>query len=75
MNTETRAGNIGSEVKATKPVISGEVVIGLAVLGCLGAGGIGIFKAITADGVGAGLCLLASVGAFATVCYTYCRKS
>ncbi len=74
MNTQRQARDVGSEVKATKHVISGEVVIGLSVLGCLAAGAIGLFKALGAEGAGAGVCLLASVAAFGTVCYIYFRK-
>jgi len=75
MSTEAQAQNISSEVKTTKRIISGEAVVGFAVLGCLAAGTIGIFKAMNAEGVGAGLCLLASVAAFGTVFYTYFRKA
>jgi hypothetical protein len=74
MITEAQAGSISSEVKTTKRVISGEAVLGYAVLGCLAAGTIGIFKALNMDGVGAASCLLASVAAFGTVCYIYFRK-
>jgi len=74
MITEAQAGSISSEVKTTKRVISGEAVLGYAVLGCLAAGTIGIFKALNMDGVGAASCLLASVAAFGTICYIYFRK-
>lgn len=74
MNTEAQVENISSEVKATKHIISGEAVVGYAVLGCLAAGTIGIFKAMSLEGVGAAACLLASVAAFGTVCYIYFRK-
>jgi hypothetical protein len=75
MSTEPQARDVGSEVKAPKHFISGEAVVGLAVLGCLAAGAIGLFKAMTTEGVGAGVCLLASIAAFGTVCYIYFRKA
>jgi hypothetical protein len=75
MNTETQAQIISSEVKTTKRTISGEAVVGYAVLGCLAAGTIGIFKAMGMEGIGAASCLLASVAAFGTVCYIYFKKS
>ena len=74
MNTEAQVENASSEVKTTKHFISGEAVVGYAVLGCLAAGTIGIFKAMNLEGVGAAACLLASVAAFGTVCYIYFRK-
>jgi len=74
MITEAPAENISSEVKTTKRVISGEAVVGYAVLGCLAAGTIGIFKTLNMDGFGSASCLLASVAAFGTVCYIYFRK-
>jgi hypothetical protein len=74
MNAEAQVENSSSEAKTTKHIISGEAVVGYAVLGCLAAGTIGIFKALNMDGVGAASCLLASVAAFGTVCYIYFRK-
>ena len=74
MNTEAQAQNISSEAKATKGIISGEAVVGYAVLGCLVAGTVGIFKAVFMQGVGSAACLLASVAAFGTVCYIYLRR-
>ncbi len=75
MNSETQARDASSEVKPVKRTISGEVVTGFAVLGCLAAGTIGLAKALTAEGFGAGVCVLASTAAFGTVCYVYFRKA
>ena len=74
MNIEAQAHNISSEAKATKSIITGEAVVGYAVLGCLAAGTIGIIKALYLEGVGSAACLLASVAAFGTVCYIYFRQ-
>ena len=76
MNSEaqTQNQNITSELKRSKRVIGGEGVVGYAVLGCLAAGTIGIYKAVWTDGIGAASCLLASIVAFGTICYIYFRK-
>jgi hypothetical protein len=74
MTTETNAQSQNEDAKISKSFISGEVVVGYATLGCLVAGTIGVLRGITTDGVGAGVCLLASVAAFGTVCYIYFRK-
>jgi hypothetical protein len=74
MTTQPRVQSQGDDVNALNRIVSGEAVVGYAVLGCLAAGTIGIFKAIFMDGIGAALCLLASVAAFGTVCYIYYRK-
>lgn len=72
MTTETQ--NQSSDIKIAKRSISGESVTGYSVLGCLVAGTIGVFKGMESDGVGAGICLLAAVAAFGTVCFIYFRK-
>jgi hypothetical protein len=74
MNSKAQTENIGNEVKTSKRIIAGEGVVGYAVLGCLAAGTIGIYKAIWAHGLGAASCLGASVVAFGTICYIYFRK-
>ena len=74
MNTEAQAQTISREAKTRKGIITGEAVVGYAVLGCLAAGTIGIFKAMFMQGVGSAACLLASVAAFGTVCYIYFKK-
>ena len=74
MSTATKFLSHASDAKIVKRVISGEAVVGYAILGCLVAGTIGIIKAIGMDGTGAAACLLASVAAFGTVCYIYFRK-
>lgn len=51
---------------------NGETVLGLAVLGCLTAGGAGIIMALSMrSGFDVLLCLLGSVAAFGMVFYTY----
>jgi hypothetical protein len=62
------------DVKASKRTISGEAVLGYALLGCLVAGTIGLFKAFGAGGGDAAWCLLASVAAFGAVAYIYLQK-
>jgi len=74
MNSEAQTQHAGSEIKTSKRVIGGEGVVGYAVLGCIAAGTIGIFKAVWTDGTGAAACLLASVVAFGTICHIYFRK-
>jgi hypothetical protein len=75
MTTQTQAEDRTIVVKTTKRAISGEVVLGYAVLGCLVAGTIGVFKAFGTDGSDAAWCLLASVAAFGAVAYIYLQKS
>ena len=54
---------------------SADIVVGFAILGCLVAGVVGIFKAMSMEsGGGVALCLLASVAAFGTVAWLYLRK-
>lgn len=49
-----------------------EMVVGFAILGCLMAGGVGIWKASEmASGLDVLLCLLGSVTAFGTVFYIF----
>jgi len=55
--------------------IAGESVVGYAIIGCMVVGVIGVFKAIESDGLNSAACLLASVAAFATVCWIYLRKN
>jgi len=53
---------------------SGETVVGFAILGCLMAGGAGIFKALLMPtGLDVLLCLLGSTAAFGTLFYVYFR--
>jgi hypothetical protein len=74
MTTQSQVQSQSGDAKDIKRIISGELVVGFAVLGCLAAGTIGIFKAISVAGVPAAACLLASVAAFGTVCYIYFRR-
>jgi len=74
MTTATKILSQVSDARVIKRIISGEAVVGYAVLGCLAAGTIGIIKAIGMEDLGAAACLLASVAAFGTVCYIYFRK-
>lgn len=74
MNTEAQTQNIDNGVKPSKRIVAGEGVVGYAVLGCIVAGTIGIYKAAWANGVDAAACLVASVVAFGTICYIYFRK-
>lgn len=54
---------------------SAETAVGFAVLGCLFAGGAGIYKALSMEsGFDVLLCLLGSVAAFGLVFYIYFRK-
>jgi len=49
--------------------------LGFAVIGCLVAGAVGIFKAMSMESAGGVLlCLLGSVAAFGMVFYVYLRK-
>jgi hypothetical protein len=53
---------------------SGETVVGFAILGCLLAGGAGIFKALLMPtGLDVLWCLLGSTAAFGTLFYVYFR--
>lgn len=73
MTTETQTQSENSESKPIKHV-SGEKVVGYAVLGCLTAGTIGIYKAMVSEGIGAAACLFAAVSAFGITCYIYFRR-
>lgn len=56
--------------KATETAGMGEMLVGLAAMGCLAAGTIGILKAMSMDhGSDVLFCLLGSVAAFAAVFY------
>ena len=56
--------------------ISADLGPGWAVLGCLSAGGVGIFRALTIESAnGVFLCLMASVIAFYVVYHMYHHKS
>ena len=59
MTTQPQVQSQSDDVRVLNHRISGEVVVGYAVLGCLTAGTIGIFKATLMDGIGAAFCLLA----------------
>jgi len=51
---------------------SGEMVLGFGILGCLVAGGVGIWKATNmASGLDVFWCLLGAVASFGTVFYIY----
>ena len=64
-----------SQVETPQRTASAEKVLGLAVLGCLIAGAIGILKAFAAvSGLDVFLCLLGSVAAFGLVFYIYLGK-
>ena len=75
MNTQPKVEIKSLDAGAAKRVISGETVVGCAVLGCLFAGTIGVLKALSEQGVDAAACLLASVAAFGMVTHIYLRKS
>jgi hypothetical protein len=74
MIEETKAQDGGNAVETTRRAVSGEQVVGYAILGCLAAGTIGIYKAAVTDGIESASCLVASVIAFGTVCYLYFRR-
>jgi len=71
MNPETETdAPLDREAKAAKA--NAEMVMGFAVLGCLMAGGVGIWKASTmTSGLDVFLCLLGAVTAFGTVFYIF----
>jgi hypothetical protein len=75
MNSQSQTKNQIAEDEKSNRTTSGETILGLAVLECLAAGAIGICKALASDGLGAGVCLLASVAAFGMVCYVYFRTN
>lgn len=74
MINEAQNQSQGADIKVANHTVSGESVVGFAVLGCLVTGAIALFKGMDSDGVGAGVCLLAAVAAFGTVCFIYFRK-
>jgi hypothetical protein len=74
MTTDTPVQTQSSDAKPAKRIVSGETVVGYAVLGCLVAGTLGIFKAVEVRGIDAAVCLLSAVAAFGTTCYIYLRR-
>jgi hypothetical protein len=71
MTTDVQAEN---RIK-TERTSSGETALGFAVIGCLVAGAVGIFKALEMrTGFDVLLCLLGSVAAFGIVFYLYLSK-
>jgi hypothetical protein len=73
MRTQTQTEN---QPLTTEQGGSGEMVVGFAVLGCLVAGAVGIFKAWSMQtGFDVLLCLLGSVAAFGMVFYIYFRRN
>lgn len=74
MTTQPEVPRPADRIGSRRRSISGDAVVGFATLGCLVAGVAGIFKALAERGLGAGVCLLAGVVAFATVLYVYFRK-
>jgi hypothetical protein len=52
MNTQTQDEGKVDSPKESKSITSGVTVTGYAVLGCLVAGTLGIFKAVGSDGIG-----------------------
>jgi len=72
MTTQTQAKNLAD---ASGESSSADTIVGFAVLGCLAAGGVGVFKALSMEsGADVLLCLLGSVAAFGTVFYIYFGK-
>ena len=54
---------------------NGEMALGFAILGCLMAGGVGIWTAAgMTSGLGVFLCLLGAVTAFGTVFYIFLSR-
>jgi hypothetical protein len=75
MTKQTDIPAEAQQTRASERNSSAATVVGFAILGCLVAGIIGIFKAITMEsGGGVFLCLLGSVAAFGTVAYIYLRR-
>ena len=67
--TETEAP-LDREIKAASG--SGEMVVGFAIMGCLMAGGVGIWKATNmASGLDVFWCLLGAVASFGVVFYIF----
>lgn len=62
------------DAKSSKDSVKNGTAIGFALLGCLVAGTIGVFKALVSEGVGSAACIIASAVAFGTVCYFYFQK-
>ena len=71
MNIEAQTKKMEAEVRASKHIIGGEGVLGYAVIGCLAAGTIGIYKSVWSEGLGAASCLVGSILAFGTICHIY----
>jgi hypothetical protein len=66
---------IQNRVEATGRSSSVDTVLGLAVIGCIIAGAVGIAKALSMDsGFGVLLCLVGSVVSFGAVFYIYLGK-
>lgn len=74
MSTQPEALKPQIELKPARRSISGDAIVGFAMLGCLLAGVVGLLKALEARDLGAGGGLLASVAAFATIFWVYLRK-
>ncbi|HYE31999.1 MAG TPA: hypothetical protein VEH27_11255 [Methylomirabilota bacterium] len=63
------------EISSTETHSSAAMAVGLAVIGCLVAGAVGILKAMSMEtGAGVFCCLLGSVAAFGMVFYIYLRR-
>ena len=62
-----------TSTQATKRVITGKIVRGYTVVGCLAAGTVGILRALDASAGGSALCLLVSVVAFGAVSLIYSK--
>jgi len=74
MNAPTPNESRSDDPPESKSRTSGVTVTGYAVLGCLGAGTLGIFKAAMAEGTGSAACILASAAAFGIACHVCFRK-
>jgi hypothetical protein len=74
MDTKIQNTEKIEEAKSSQDSVKDGTAVGFALLGCLVAGTIGIFKAVVSEGVGSAACILASVVAFGTVCYFYFHK-
>ena len=75
MSTQPSAVTDTSRTTTPERNSSAETTLGFAVMGCLIAGTIGLYKAtLVTSGVDVLLCVLGSVAAFGTVAFIYLRR-
>lgn len=63
-------------LREPSPAQFGDIVVGLALLGLLSAGGIGLFRACdTPSALDAAACLAVAAASFGTVAFIYLRRT